>query len=234
MPENTGLLISFDGTDSSGKETQAKRLAARLRAAGYVVHSLTTPDYTTPSGRELKMRLQNMVGNWHQTPWQEKLGYFAANRAEHRQEVIDALAQGEVVIYDRYVPSSLAFITIEARQEDQAVSRTFIQEAVAAEEYDKNRMPKEDISIFLDVPVEIAARLLEQRKAALKDGDEYTDHSALQQKLYDEYVRLCGDNPAHCVRLAGTSQGRLLTIQAMEDRIWQELAQRFPRFFAAT
>src|SRR3989344_3222656 len=140
MPENTGLLISFDGTDSSGKETQAKRLAARLRAAGYVVHSLTTPDYTTPSGRELKMRLQNMVGNWHQTPWQEKLGYFAANRAEHRQEVIDALAQGEVVIYDRYVPSSLAFITIEARQEDQAVSRTFIQEAVAAEEYDKNRM----------------------------------------------------------------------------------------------
>jgi dTMP kinase len=229
MAHEKGLLISFDGPDSSGKETQARRLAQRLTAAGFTARPLSSPDYATKSGQELKARLQNKLGDWRTTPWQEKLGYFAANRAEHRQEVLSAIAHGEIVIYDRYVPSSLAFIAVEARQEDASLSRESIYQAVAAEEYDKNNMPREDVSIFLDVPVAVASRLLEERKKALRDEDEYTDHIELQKNLHQEYVRLAQSDPKRFLHVICTESERLLSVDEVHERIWQGIIERFPQ-----
>ena len=126
----SGFLISFDGLDSSGKNTQTQALIARLRKAGRRVATFTTPDYTTPSGQELRARLQGKVGDWATTPWQEKMRLFAKNRAEHRQEVVDALSVGAIVLYDRYVPSSLAFIAVEAALQDPTVTREQVYGAV--------------------------------------------------------------------------------------------------------
>src|SRR3990167_8676430 len=108
------MLISFDGLDSSGKATQSRLLCEHLQKKEIQVKKFCTPDYDTPSGKELKLRLQNKIGNWQETPWQEKMEFFAANRKEHRQEVVDAIESGTVVVYDRYVPSSMAFISAEA------------------------------------------------------------------------------------------------------------------------
>jgi dTMP kinase len=223
-----GLLISFDGTDSSGKATQTRYLADRLIASGLGIRTFMTPDYNTPSGKELKKRLQNKLGNWKKTPWEEKLGYFAANRTEHREEVREALARGEGVIYDRYVPSSLAFVTIEAQLADSTISRQEVQRVVADKEYGENAMPRENISIFLDVPVDIATRLLEQRKEILRDEDEYTDHVEVQKQLYDEYVRLCRDDPQRFMRVSCTQGGQLLSSEEVHNLVWQQLTQRFP------
>jgi dTMP kinase len=228
MPHEKGLLISFDGPDSSGKETQARRLAERLKSFGFTVRLLSSPDYTTSSGRELKARLQNKLGDWSKTPWREKLRYFAANRAEHRAEVVGAIARGEIVIYDRYVPSSLAFIAVEARQEDGNVSREAVYAAVAEEEYGANSMPPEDISIFLDVPVDIASELLEERKKALSDDDEYTDHIELQRKLHEEYVHLSQSDEERFLHIVCTEAGQLLVVDEVHERIWQGITQRFP------
>jgi dTMP kinase len=232
LPTNYGLLISFDGTDSSGKETQAKQLAKRLQSAGHTVRAFATPDYTTPSGRELKMRLQNKLGNWQETPWQEKLGYFANNRAEHREEVIAALNQGEVVIYDRYVPSSLAFIAVEAWLETGAAGRRDIQQAVAEAEYQQNSMPPENVSVFLDVPIKVATWLLEERKEILSDEDEYTDHVEIQKKLYREYALLCRNDPERFLHISCTRDGKLLAVSKISDLIWQGIARRFPQLKA--
>lgn len=212
----SGILISFDGLDSSGKATQVKFLVERLRAAGKQVLQVETPDYSTPSGQELKLRLQGKLGDWATTPWQEKLAYFADNRAEHKQEVLDMLAAGGVVIYDRYVPSSLVFIEAEAATEN----RKLVHAQVEEEEYVKRGMPRGNLSLFLDVPPHIAHKLLGGRKRKRQDEDEYTDQLAVQQRMHEAYVRLSQEQPERIKRVECVVQGKLLSPKAIAAKIW--------------
>lgn len=224
-----GLLLAFDGLDSTGKATQSGKLADRLARHGHTVKKFQSPDYATPSGQELKLRLQNKLGEWTSTPWEQKMRLFAANRAEHRTEVAQALAEGQMVVYDRYVPSSLAFITVEALT-PQVVDlyRAQVQDAVSKEEYQRNSMPREDISIFLDVPPEVALNLLEKRKEWRSDAHEHTDHSHVQERLYNEYDLLCSSNPTHFLRIPCVMSERLLQPDEVTELVWETLLQKFP------
>lgn len=224
-----GLLISFDGLDCSGKATQTRILTDRLRHLGWTVHKFQSPDYETESGKELKLRLQNKLGNWEETPWQEKLGYFAKNRAEHREEVMAALDRGEIVIYDRYVPSSLTFMAVEALMPQEAdLRREEIYQAVRDEEYMKNGMPSEDVSVFLDVPPAVACNLLVDRKAKRSDEDEYTDKLHVQERLYNEYDVLTTQDPVHYIRTKCVLDGQMVGIEEVAELVWAALISRFP------
>lgn len=228
VTKSKGLLISIDGIDSSGKATQVNQLVDRLRYQGFKTHTFSTPDYNTKRGQELKKRLQNKIGNWKKTPWQKKLGYFANNRTEHKQEVITALSRGEIVIYDRYIPSSLAFMAIEAKMEDPTITRDTVHRIVREQEYKKNQMPQEDASIFLDLDPEIAVALLEKRKEKLEIEDEYTDHIEIQQRLYNEYDLLYSHEPEHYIRIKCTDGEKLLGITDIAELVWTALREKFP------
>lgn len=224
-----GLLISFDGLDSTGKATQTKRLVDRLRYHGYAVQEFSTPDYATESGQDLKRRLQNKDGTWDKTPWQGKLRLFAANRAEHRPEVVSALATGTMVVYDRYVPSSLAFIATEGLPAQKTdLFSPDIWRAVEREEYDINKMPHEDVSIFLDVPPNIGSALLDSRKDTTQDADEYTDHLHVQERLYNEYDLMMKQQPERFVRIACVEGTQLLGIDDIAELVWESLITKFP------
>lgn len=224
------MLISFDGIDSSGKATQVRRLAERLHFHGKIVHELATPDYTTPSGRALKKWLQGKNGDWHAFPWKKKMALFSKNRVEKREVLLAALRQGEIVVYDRYIPSSLAFITIEAAAPQEAdLRRAEIHQAVETLEYEKNGMPREDVSIFLDVPPRVAESLLEKRKHILRAEDEYTDHVHIMERLYNEYDMMCQENPKRYLRIKATSGSELLNVEDVAELVWEALTIRFPQ-----
>lgn len=225
-----GLLISFDGLDSSGKETQTRLLKQHLEQSGHAVKQFQTPDYSTPSGKELKQRLQGVLGDWEATPWQEKMGYFAANRAEHKQEVLDALASGSIVIYDRYIPSSLAFITIEAlSREDTPQRRQEIYQAVEELEYTQNGMPREDLSLFLDIPPRIADTLLLNRKKKGTQADEYTDHLDVQERLYEEYEYMSDNDPKRFGRIRCMDDSGLRSIESISAEVLEYVTSRVLR-----
>jgi dTMP kinase len=227
--DTTGLLLAFDGVDSSGKETQAGLLSERLRYQGFTVRYFETPDYSTASGQELKERLQNKRGNWHETPWEEKMRLFSRNRLEHKAEVEQALKQGEIVVYDRYVASSLTFITIEALGAEKVdLFRDEIQEVVAKHEYQENGMPREHAAIFLDVPPLVSAALLEHRKRRQQDEAEYTDHIAVQQRLYNEYDVLWEKERARYIRIKCVVGEELLSVQDISELVWEALRIKFP------
>lgn len=102
-----GLFISFEGVDGSGKTTQLELLAASLRAAGYEVVSTREPGGTT-LGEGVRTTLLDR-SNAGISPRTEALLYAAA-RAQLVEEVIrPALAQGKIVLSDRYIDSSLAY-----------------------------------------------------------------------------------------------------------------------------
>lgn len=102
----TGIFIAFEGGEGVGKSTQVARAASWLRERGHEVVETREPG-GTPLGVELRRLLLDPDG--HVTPRAETLIY-AADRAHHVETVIaPALAQGAVVLTDRYVDSTLAY-----------------------------------------------------------------------------------------------------------------------------
>ncbi|HXV35143.1 MAG TPA: dTMP kinase [Gaiellaceae bacterium] len=99
------MFVTFEGVDGSGKSTQARLLAERLRSEGREV--VLTRE---PGGTEAGERIRELL--LHGTdlaPWAEA-ALFAAARAQLVDEVIrPALARGADVVSDRYLDSSLAY-----------------------------------------------------------------------------------------------------------------------------
>ncbi len=101
----SGLLIAFEGLDQSGKETQARMLAAHLTGLGRRVTIVSFPDYATRIGAELYRALH---GERDYGPDVIQL-LMIANRYEWKPAIARAQAEGQVVVADRYLASSVAY-----------------------------------------------------------------------------------------------------------------------------
>src|SRR5580698_817298 len=99
------MLIAFEGLDQSGKQTQARRLRARLEADGHKVHPLAFPDYATPIGQEIAKAL---AGERDFAPDVMQLLYVA-NRLEYKPRLDAWLGVGSIIVCDRYRASSVAY-----------------------------------------------------------------------------------------------------------------------------
>ena len=103
----TARFITLEGGEGVGKSTQARALAAALRARGLEVVETREPGGSPGAEAIRALLLQGEVERW--TPEQEAL-LFAAARSNHVSEVIrPALDQGQWVVCDRYIDSTLAY-----------------------------------------------------------------------------------------------------------------------------
>src|SRR5580693_3274521 len=102
-----GLFISFEGPDGSGKSTQARMLAERLRGAGRAVLESVEPG-GTPIGQQIRRILLDPA-NKELTATAELLLMFAARAQNVEQWILPALEQGKIVISDRFTDSSIAY-----------------------------------------------------------------------------------------------------------------------------
>jgi dTMP kinase len=102
----SGLFITFEGGDGSGKSTQARLLDEWLVGTGRSV--VRTRE---PGGTDVGLEIRNLVlhHRGHIDPRAEALLY-AADRAHHVATLVrPALERGDVVIQDRYLDSSIAY-----------------------------------------------------------------------------------------------------------------------------
>lgn len=104
---NTGKLITFEGIDGAGKTTQLRILAEALRKRGYHVETIREPGGTVLSEKIRDLLLDARHGKV--SPAAEALLYAAA-RAQLVFEVLNPLlAQGTIVLADRFTDSTLAY-----------------------------------------------------------------------------------------------------------------------------
>ena len=160
------MLIAFEGLDQSGKETQARRLRDRLRAAQHKARVVSFPDYGTTIGEEIARALQ---GEREYGPDVMQLLYIA-NRYERKPDLERWLDGGVVVVCDRYVASSIAY------GESQGLDVEWLTQT-------QRFLPAPDLTILLDIPPELAV----ERKATGRD--RYERDLALLGRVRDSYAR---------------------------------------------
>src|ERR1700737_4329868 len=102
-----GLFITFEGPDGSGKSTQLRLLAERLRNNGYEVLESVEPG-GTPIGVQIRRILLDSA-NRELSATAELLLMFAARAQNVEQWIMPALAEGKIVLSDRFTDSTLAY-----------------------------------------------------------------------------------------------------------------------------
>jgi dTMP kinase len=173
------LFIVLEGIDGSGTTTQTDRLVRHLAARGRQARATREPS-TGPVGKLLRDILH---GGHAPAPGQPMDGrtmalLFAADRLDHLQREIDpALADGIDVVSDRYLLASLAYQAEEA-------DRTWVADLARGV-----RTP--DLTLLLDVPVEVAAR----RRAAAGRPLERYDADSVQARVARNYLELARQHP---------------------------------------
>ena len=173
MPDTHGPggLFCFEGGEGAGKSTQIQAVAERLQAAGYRVR--TTRE---PGGTRLGEAIRGVLMGDHGLPMpamSELLLMFAA-RAAHLAEVIEpALAEGQIVLCDRFTDASFAY---------QGAARGLGDEAVTTLEHLVQRHRRPDGVLLLDLPVDVGlARAAERGKGNRFDSEARQFHETVRQ-----------------------------------------------------
>ena len=102
-----GTFVTFEGVDGSGKSVQTEALAESLRNQGYSVLTSREPGGTPVAEQIRRILLDPQMGSM---AWSTEVLLYLASRAEHVASVLrSALEQGEIVICDRFLDSTLAY-----------------------------------------------------------------------------------------------------------------------------
>ena len=211
-----GLFITFEGTEGSGKSTQAVLLQNRLRDWGHTVRVFREPG-GTPIGEEIRHTLKHSLNNAAMTPEAELL-LMNASRAQLVREIIrPALAAGEVVLCDRFYDSTTAYQGY-GRRLDLGMVKAMIEVAVGA--------TRPDLTLLLLVPQEVSEYRRLARQSTLpfmRDRMEEADRSFFE-RMAQGYEAIAQAEPGR-VRKINADQG----VAIVQEAIWSVVEPLLPR-----
>jgi dTMP kinase len=205
-----GTLISFEGSEGSGKTTQIARLAQRLQKLGRDVVSTREP-----GGTEIGEQVRNLIvhnSRGDEMCAETELLLFAAARAQLVREVIaPALLRGSVVLSDRFLDSSTVYQGV-ARNLTMGPVHQINVFAVG------NVMPH--LTIVIDVPTEVSLARIRQRASDLPDRME-RENIDFYEKVRAGYLVLAQGLPERFFVVDGTQSE-----DVVEKKIWAEVEKR--------
>ncbi len=197
----------LEGIDGSGTTTQVARLAARLRAERVAVRVTREPS-DGPVGTLVRQVLTGrvVVPGGLAPGWATMALLFAADRMDHvESEIQPFIAQGGVVLSDRYDASSLAY----QRVSSGSASRDAVEWIRSLNRY----VRRPELTIVLDVPPDLAA----ERRMQRGEAAQLYDQSEVQRALAEFYRDLAKHMPADRVVVVDGS-GR---VEDVEARVWE-------------
>lgn len=161
-----GLFIVIEGPDASGKETQAEMLVDTLREQGYDVYAQEFPAYDeTEAGEKLRSYLQSEEANELTTEALAQL--YIQDRKEKKDDLESALAEGHIVVADRYAQSNYAYQTAHHTPEERWQFIDWMKQQ-------ERELPDPDVVLYMDTPVKQCKELmnLQGRDRDRNEADE--------------------------------------------------------------
>ena len=204
-------FITFEGSEGSGKSTQANKLAAHLQRSD-IPYILTREPGGTPIGESVRELLQFAPHNSGMTPEAELL-LFEASRSQLVREVIKpALERGTCVIADRFFDSTTVY---------QGAARKLNREIIQGLNAFAVGDCVPDITFVLDVDAATAESRM-QREPRKADRMEQQP-AEFYERVREGYRELAIHEPKRIVLING-SRGA----DEIEKEIWAIVAERFP------
>lgn len=189
-----GKIITIEGLDGAGKSTQIELLTDKLTQLGIKHKFIHFPMLNQGVyGTLVAEFLRGEFGSLENVHPKLVALLFAEDRNEHKHKLEEWLAEGYLVILDRYVKSNIAFqcAKLKGASEKEALKQWILEF-----EFDFHKLPKPEASFFLNVPMQQIenslknVRVGEDRDYLEGKTDIHEDSLDFQKQVLAEYLKL--------------------------------------------
>ncbi|MFP4026733.1 MAG: dTMP kinase [Candidatus Brocadiia bacterium] len=217
-----GLLLVICGIDGSGKTVQSRHLCENIRSVGHTARYVEFPHYEEGffgnlCARYLRGDFASDAGSVN--PYLASLP-FACDRWESRDQLTEWLQRGDAVVCNRYVSANLAHQG--SKIEDETERNAFCQWDQKLE-YNIFGLPRPDLHFWLDMPVNIAAKLIgtKGKREYLKDSQDIhesdTKHLESTREVYQSLAR----QESNWITIAGAAGEMPRSKEEIANEIWE-------------
>ena len=189
-----GKLIVFEGTDGSGKSTQFELLAKRLEEEQTGFQRLRFPQYEEPSSALIRMYLGGAFGDDPEAvnAYAASTFYAVDRYASYQCVWKDYYQGGGLVVSDRYTTSNAVHQGSKVPEGERAEFFRWLYDL----EYDRMGLPRPDLVVLLDMPVELSEQLMRKREKSTGT------HADIHERDED-YLKKCRDVALHAAKYYG-------------------------------
>lgn len=220
-----GKLIVIEGLDGSGKTVQWKMLGQALKDKGQSVKFVDFPQYSSASAGLINNYLRDIYGSANDvSPFASSL-FYAVDRFDlaHnvRGNMTDWLNNGRIVLANRYTPSN--GYHQGGKISDEEERKKFLHWLFNLE-YKILGIPKPDLNIFLNVPLEVSRVLREKRGATFYDAHESNEqHLINAESAFKTMVQEFPEDFAviECIR-----DGELISKEEIHEKILKVVSEK--------
>lgn len=227
-----GIFIVIDGTDGSGKATQTKLLADKLKKSGHKIKTIDFPQYENNFfGKIVGRYLSGEFGGSSEvSPYLASIIY-AGDRFEEKEQIEKWLAEGFIVIADRYASSS------QIHQGGKIADSKKREEFLAwleELEYGIFKIPRPLAIIYLDMPLEISQKLLKEKSAQNKKTylkgkkDIYENDLKHLSDAKNSAIKLVKNNN-NWIKIDCAKNGKPLAIKEISELVYKKIISIMPR-----
>ena len=218
----SGKLIVFEGTDGSGKATQAKLLAAHLAGSGRRVMEITFPDYESDSSALVKMYLSGQFGDKPDdvNAYAASTFYSVDRYASYKQDWGKYYEAGGLLIADRYTTSNAVH---QAGKLPDGEREKYL-DWLFGFEYGLLGLPEPSLVFYLDVPTELTEKMMREREQA-------TNTKADIHEQDEAYLRACRENAKKVAercswqRIGCSKDGAMRTVEDIHEEIYRRVME---------
>ena len=201
---HSGKLIVIDGGANVGKATQADMLMNRLINEGFLVGKIDFPRYSQNAiGHFIRECLDGVEDKFAAIDPKIAAIVYAADRFESKKQIEEWMAEGRIIIFDRYVSSNMLHQGAKVQDGD---ARDEFFSWVEHLEHDIFGLPRPDMTVYLDIPPEDSQKLLEY----IEDIGVTIVNPEEKDKAHQAKVSKCASY------LAGT-QNQWVTVQCVTN-----------------
>ena len=215
-----GKLIVFEGTDGSGKATQARLLGERLEREGISFREVDFPRYGNPFAVPVERYLQGDLGKrpGDVNAYAASILYAVDRYASYKQDWGGDYEAGTLILADRYTTSNAVHQASKLPPGEREAYLTWLFQL----EYDCLGLPRPDLVLYLDLPTELSERMMRRREAATGRGADIHERD-------EDYLRSCRESARQIARELRWSvvdcarDGAVRTVEDIHREVWQRV-----------
>ncbi|MBQ7956976.1 MAG: deoxynucleoside kinase [Clostridia bacterium] len=219
-----GKLIVIEGLDGSGKSTQINILAEKVSQNNLEYKQIKLPNYDGDSSALVKMYLAGEFGkNPEDVNAYAASAFYAVDRfASFKTIWKDDYENGKVILADRYTTSNAYHQMIKQPEENWDNYIEWLEDF----EYNKIGIPKPDLVIYLDMPVDISQKLMSKRYEGNESKKDVHEANV-------DYLNACRKAASYAaekmgwVKISCADGDNARSIESIADEIWSAAEKLF-------